>query len=82
VDLAGYSLAQRVDDLEAARVARGYERIDLLSETAGTRVAMIYSWPYPKSIHRSVMVAVNPPGHYLWTLRRRTTRFVTTLRCA
>jgi hypothetical protein len=26
--LAGYGLPQRVDDLEAARVALGYERID------------------------------------------------------
>jgi pimeloyl-ACP methyl ester carboxylesterase len=66
VDLAGYTLAQRVDDLEAARVAFGYDRIDLLSESAGTRTAMIYSWRYPQSIDRSVMVGVNPPGHFLW----------------
>jgi pimeloyl-ACP methyl ester carboxylesterase len=66
VDLAGYTLPQRVDDLEAARRALGYERIDLVSESAGTRTAMIYSWRYPASIHRSVMIAVNPPGHFLW----------------
>jgi uncharacterized membrane protein YdfJ with MMPL/SSD domain/pimeloyl-ACP methyl ester carboxylesterase len=66
VDLAGYTLAQRVDDLEAARIALGYDRIDLLSESAGTRTAMIYSWRYPRSIHRSVMIAVNPPGGFLW----------------
>jgi pimeloyl-ACP methyl ester carboxylesterase len=66
VDLAGYSLAQRVDDLEAARVALGYGRIDLLSESAGTRTAMIYAWRYPESIHRSVMIAANPPGGFLW----------------
>ncbi len=66
VDLAGYSLPQRVDDLEAARRALGYGRIDLLSESAGTRTAMIYAWRYPKSIHRSVMIGVNPPGHFLW----------------
>jgi pimeloyl-ACP methyl ester carboxylesterase len=65
-DLAGYSLSQQVDDLEAARVALGYDKIDLLSESAGTRTAMIYSWRYPDSIHRSVMIAVNPPGHYFW----------------
>jgi hypothetical protein len=65
-DLAGYGLAQRVDDLEAARRALGYGRIDLPSESAGTRTAMIYSWRYPKSIHRSVMIGVNPPGHFLW----------------
>jgi pimeloyl-ACP methyl ester carboxylesterase len=66
VDLAGYGLTQQVDDLEAARKALGYKRIDLLSESAGTRTAMIYSWRYPKSIHRSVMIAVNPPGNFLW----------------
>jgi pimeloyl-ACP methyl ester carboxylesterase len=65
-DLAGYSLPQRVDDLEAARVALGYDRIDLLSESAGTRTALIYSWRYPQSIHRSVMIGVNPPGHFVW----------------
>jgi pimeloyl-ACP methyl ester carboxylesterase len=66
VDLAGYSLAQRVDDLEAARRALGYGRVDLLSESVGTRTAQIYSWRYPESIHRSVMIGVNPPGHFLW----------------
>jgi RND superfamily putative drug exporter len=66
VDLAGYSLRERVDDLEATRRAIGYGRIDVLSESAGTRTAMIYGWRYPKSIHRSVMVGVNPPGNFLW----------------
>ena len=69
VDLAGYGLAQQVDDLEAARRALGYKRIDLLSESAGTRTAMIYSWRYPKSIHRSVMIGVNPPGNFLWNAK-------------
>jgi pimeloyl-ACP methyl ester carboxylesterase len=69
VDLAGYSLPQRVDDLEAARRALGYGRVDLLSESAGTRTAMIYSWRYPRSVHRSVMIGVNPPGHFLWDSR-------------
>jgi pimeloyl-ACP methyl ester carboxylesterase len=66
VDLAGYTLPQRVDDLEAVRSALGYGRIDLISESAGTRTAMIYSWRYPASIHRSVMVGVNPPGHFMY----------------
>jgi pimeloyl-ACP methyl ester carboxylesterase len=52
--------------MEAARRALAYKRIDLLSESAGTRTAMIYSWRYPKSINRSIMIGVNPPGHFLW----------------
>jgi pimeloyl-ACP methyl ester carboxylesterase len=66
VDLAGYSLPERVEDLELARQRLGYGPIDLISESAGTRTAMIYAWRYPQSIHRSVMVAANPPGNYLW----------------
>lgn len=69
VDLRGYSIPQLVDDLEAARVALGYRRVDLLSESAGTRTAMIYAWRHPSSIHRSVMIAVNPPGNFLWSGR-------------
>jgi pimeloyl-ACP methyl ester carboxylesterase len=66
VDLAGYGVVPQVDDLEAARVALGYDRIDLVSESAGTRKAMIYAWRYPEHVHRSVMIGVNPPGHFLW----------------
>ena len=53
-------------DLELARQRLGYGPVDLISESAGTRTAMIYAWRYPQSIHRSVMVAANPPGNYLW----------------
>jgi len=67
VDLAGYTLAEQADDIEAARVALGYKRIDLLSESAGTRLAMIYQWRYPNSVDRSVMVGVNPPGNYIYS---------------
>jgi pimeloyl-ACP methyl ester carboxylesterase len=66
VDLAGYSLPERAEDLEAARLAFGYGRIDLLSESAGTRTAMIYAWRHPDRVRRSVMIGVNPPGHYVW----------------
>ena len=67
VDLAGYTLAEQADDIEAARVALGYHRIDLLGESAGTRLAMIYQWRYPNSVDRSVMVGVNPPGNFIYS---------------
>jgi pimeloyl-ACP methyl ester carboxylesterase len=67
VDLAGYTLAEQADDIEAARVALGYKRIDLLSESAGTRLAMIYAWRYPNSVDRSAMIGVNPPGDFLYS---------------
>ena len=67
VDLAGYTLEEQADDIEAARVALGYQRIDLLSESAGTRLGMIYQWRYPNSVDRSVMVGVNPPGNFIYS---------------
>ena len=30
---------------------------------------MIWAWRHPASIHRSVMIGVNPPGHFLWDAR-------------
>jgi pimeloyl-ACP methyl ester carboxylesterase len=66
VDLAGYTIAETIDDMEAARVALGYDRINLLGESYGTRVAMIYEWMHPDNLQRVVMAAVNPPGHFLW----------------
>jgi pimeloyl-ACP methyl ester carboxylesterase len=66
VDLAGYGLAAQADDLEAARTALGYGPVDLISESAGTRLAMVYAWRYPSNVYRSVMIGVNPPGHFVW----------------
>jgi pimeloyl-ACP methyl ester carboxylesterase len=66
VDLGGYTLLEKVDDVETARKALGYDSVDLLSESFGTRLAMIYSWRHPDSIHRSVMIGANPPGNFLW----------------
>jgi pimeloyl-ACP methyl ester carboxylesterase len=66
VDLAGYTIPAVVEDMEAARQALGYRRIDLLSESYGTRVAQIYADMHPDSLLRSAMIGVNPPGHFLW----------------
>ena len=65
-DLDGYTIPQRVDDLEDARRRLNYGKVNLLSESAGTRAAQIYTWRYPESIHRSVQVAVNAPGRFLY----------------
>jgi len=65
-DLDGYTIPEVVEDNEAARKALGYGSINLLSGSYGTRVAQIYAWMYPESIHRSIMISVNPPGHMVW----------------
>jgi len=66
VDLGGYTIPEVVEDMESARQALGYARIDLLSESYGTRVAQIYAYMHPGSLLRSAMIGVNPPGHFLW----------------
>lgn len=66
VDLAGYTMTEVIDDMEAARVALGYDRINLLGESYGTRLEILYERMYPEVLHRVIMVAVNPPGHFVW----------------
>jgi len=66
VDLDGYTMLEVVEDMEAARMGLGYERVNLLSSSYGTRVALIYAWQHPNRIYRSVMMGVNPPGHFIW----------------
>jgi len=65
-DLAGYTISEMVADLEDARAALGYERISMLSESYGTRVALLYTQHHPERVHRSAMLGVNPPGHFVW----------------
>jgi pimeloyl-ACP methyl ester carboxylesterase len=66
VDLDGYTMAEVIEDMEAARIGLGYKRVNLLSGSYGTRVAMFYASLYPDSVYRSVMVAVNPPGRFVY----------------
>ena len=39
IDLIGYTMTETIDDMEAARTALGYERINLLGVSYGTRLA-------------------------------------------
>lgn len=66
VDLDGYTVTETIDDLESARHAFGDRSVNTLSQSYGTRLAMIWGWMYPSSLHRSAMISVNPPGHFIW----------------
>jgi pimeloyl-ACP methyl ester carboxylesterase len=66
VDLSGYTIPGVIEDIEAARIALGYDRINLLSESYGTRVSQIYAYMYPDSLYRLVLIGVNTPGHFVW----------------
>ncbi len=66
IDIDGYTMMEVIEDMESARTALGYERIDLYSVSYGTRVAYLYALKHPDRIYRSVMIGVNPPGHMVW----------------
>ncbi len=69
VDLDGYTMLECIEDNESVRRALGFERVNLLSESYGTRVAYLYGLRHPERIHRSAMISVNPPGHFVWEPR-------------
>lgn len=66
IDLDGYTMLEVIEDNEAACRALGYNRINLLSGSYGTRIAYLYGLKYPDRIHRSAMICANPPGHLVW----------------
>lgn len=69
IDLDSYTMLDVIEDNESVRKALGYNRIDLLSESYGTRVAYLYGLRHPKIMFRSAMISVNPPGHFVWEAR-------------
>lgn len=66
VDLNGYTVSGVIADIEVARTALGYGRINLYSVSYGTRPAQIYAYLHPDSLHRVVMVGLNTPGHFVY----------------
>lgn len=66
IDLNFYTILEVISDFETARKALRYDKINLLSASYGTRVALLYSYLRPDFINRSVMVGANPPGRFLW----------------
>jgi pimeloyl-ACP methyl ester carboxylesterase len=57
IDVRRYSVDAVVGDVEAARAALGYERIDLSSASFGTAVAYGYAADHPGRVRRNVMQA-------------------------
>lgn len=66
IEIGAYNVLEVTDDLEEARRQLGYDRINLFGESYGTRVAYLYGLRHPESVRRSLMVGVNPPGHFVW----------------
>lgn len=65
IDIDHYNILNVIEDVETVRKQLGYEKINLLSVSYGTRVALLYSYKYPDIINRSLMIGATPPGCFL-----------------
>jgi pimeloyl-ACP methyl ester carboxylesterase len=61
-DLAQYTTAASVADLEAIRLALGYRALNLVGVSYGTRLAMEYVRRYPDRVRSVVLDGPVPPG--------------------
>jgi len=56
VNVEHYNILNVVDDIEAARAALGYEKINLTGGSYGGAVVLTYCLRYPNRVHRAVMI--------------------------
>jgi len=56
VNVEHYNILNVVDDIEAARAALGYEKINLTGGSYGGAVVLTYCLRYPEHVHRAVMI--------------------------
>jgi pimeloyl-ACP methyl ester carboxylesterase len=61
-DLAQYTTAASVEDLDEVRAALGYERINLVGGSYGTRLAMEYVRKHEASVRAVVLQSPVPPS--------------------
>lgn len=66
IDIDGYTIPETIEDMEVVRKIFKYERINILSESYGTRIAYIYGLKHPSMIFRTAMIGVNTPGNFIW----------------
>lgn len=67
IDLSGFTIEQTIKDMEAARAALGFEKINLLAGSYGTRVSQIYMQEHPDVIDRAILIGTGVPGGFVWT---------------
>jgi len=61
-DLSRYGFEALAHDIEAVRVALGYEKLDLNGGSYGTRAAMGYLRMYPQNVRSAMLLGLVPPG--------------------
>jgi pimeloyl-ACP methyl ester carboxylesterase len=65
IDINQYHILNVIEDVETVRKQLRYQKVNLLSVSYGTRVALLYSYRYPEIVHRSLMIGATPPGYFL-----------------
>lgn len=65
IDINNYTILNVVEDMETVRKQLGYKKINLLSVSYGTRIALLYSYKYPEIVNRTLMIGATPPGYFL-----------------
>jgi len=73
-DLRHYSTPAAMDDLDDVRVALGYDRINLLGASYGSRVALIYMRRHPQYVRAAVLLGVVPTQNTNPLYQARTTQ--------
>ena len=61
-DLALYTTANAIDDVDDVRAALGYDRINLEGGSYGTFAALVYMRRHPRHVRTAVLESVVPPG--------------------
>ena len=61
-DPAFYTTPAAADDLEAVRVALGYQQMNLVGMSYGTRLALVYARRYPERARTLALRGVNSPA--------------------
>jgi len=64
-DLKLYTTTIAMDDIDDARAALGYERINLFGGSYGTRAALTYLKRYPKRVRAAILQGVSPTNQFL-----------------
>jgi pimeloyl-ACP methyl ester carboxylesterase len=64
-DLTLYTTGIAMDDIDDARAALGYEQINLLGGSYGTRAALVYLRRYPKHVRAVVLHGVSPTNQFM-----------------
>jgi pimeloyl-ACP methyl ester carboxylesterase len=59
-DLSQYTTASIVDDVDEARAALGYDKVNLLGASYGTRAAMVFLRRHPESVRTVVLQSALP----------------------